>query len=167
MNQQPVSTLSDEARARYIATVSQQSVFFHGSIYDNLTLAIKDQHQNCEMTEESIWQLLDKLALHDCIKALPEGLHTQMGEAARQFSGGETQRLSIARALLANTPVLILDEATAHLDGEMEQKILNAIAAYAPSQIQLVIHHRPLNSISGFHRHWLIEQGSLLETSHA
>lgn len=83
-----------------------------------------------------------------------------MGETRRNFSGGELQRLAIARALLANTPVLILDEATSHLDNRTEREVLTGVRNYAPTQIQLVISHRH-QAVRTADRVWTLTDGEL------
>ncbi|QDO84843.1 ABC transporter ATP-binding protein [Shewanella psychropiezotolerans] len=132
-----VTDLDDESRSRYIAVVDQEVTFFSGTLRDNLALAKR------VIKDDEIWSLLDLLGLKDLVADLPEQLSCDVGEASRCFSGGEMQRLAILRAALAKTPILILDEATAHLDQLSEQTVLAGLRQYSPNQIQLIISHRP------------------------
>lgn len=171
INDQAVSTLTDQNRAEYVAVVSQQSQFFSGSIRDNLLLA----SPTCD--DMTVWKTLDRLELTALIRALPNQLDTDMGETHRTFSGGEMQRLAIARALLAHTPILVLDEATAHLDQKSELSILDSIHHAFPEQIQIIINHRTHGKDSSLTnavvstmirptQHWTIDNGSLKECTH-
>ncbi|MGO1749304.1 MAG: ATP-binding cassette domain-containing protein [Marinobacter sp.] len=154
LNGHAISTLTDECRARYVASVSQQAFFFRGSIADNLRLACPNQH------ESELWGVLKVVQIADLVRTLPARLDTDMGETRRNFSGGELQRLAIARALLANTPVLILDEATSHLDNRTEREVLTGVRNYAPTQIQLVISHRH-QAVRTADRVWTLTDGEL------
>ncbi|MFW7524926.1 ABC transporter ATP-binding protein [Vibrio ostreicida] len=137
VNSADLKTLDDDSRRRYVAAVDQQVTFFSGSLRDNLSLAHRD------IADDEIWHLLDLFGLKPLIAQLPGQLNADVGEARRAFSGGEMQRLAIIRAALAKTPILILDEATAHLDRCSEQNVLDALRGYSPQQIQLIISHRP------------------------
>lgn len=157
LNGHAIRPLSDECRARYVASVSQQAFFFVGSIADNLRLACPRQH------ESELWRVLEVVRLAGLVRALPAQLDTDMGETRRSFSGGELQRLAIARALLANTPILILDEATSHLDNRTEREVLAGVRDYDPSQIQLVISHRP-QAVRTADQVWTLTDGELTVT---
>jgi ABC-type multidrug transport system fused ATPase/permease subunit len=81
--------------------------------------------------------------LGDFVRGLPDGLDTPVGEDGLKLSGGERQRLALARAFLRDAPVLVLDEATAHLDAKTEGRVLRAVEAFAAGRSLLVISHRP------------------------
>ena len=151
-----ISDWGDEARCRYIACVDQHLVFFSGTLRDNLMLTKHD------VKEDEIWLLLSFVGLKPTVHALPCGLDTPIGEAQRLFSGGEMQRLAIVRAALAKTPILILDEATAHLDQITEQIVLNGLRHYNPEQIQLIISHRS-ERVHHVDRRLLVEAGEVKE----
>ncbi|ENM3951051.1 ATP-binding cassette domain-containing protein [Vibrio cholerae] len=159
INDVPMSDWGDEARCRYVATVDQHMVFFSGTLRDNLSLvkyALKD---------DEIWLLLSLVGLKQLVKDLPCGLDSPIGEAQRLFSGGEMQRLAIVRAALAKTPVLILDEATAHLDQICEQTVLEGLRHYHPKQIQLIISHRA-GRVQHVDRRLRVEAGEVRENHH-
>ena len=132
-----LNDLTDADRARTLTLVLQTPFFFRGTLKDNLCLGAP------EATEKALASALNQCGLTPLLASLPDGLATDMGEAARLFSGGEQQRLAIARALLADTPVLILDEATAHLDAESEERLLTRLMEDRPHQTRLIVSHRP------------------------
>lgn len=154
-----MSDWGDEARCRYVASVDQHVVFFSGTLRDNLALvkhALKD---------DEIWLLLSLVGLKQLVKDLPCRLDSPIGEAQRLFSGGEMQRLAIVRAALAKTPILILDEATAHLDQICEQTVLEGLCHYHPQQIQLIISHRAAR-VQSVDRRLRVEAGEVRENHH-
>jgi ABC-type multidrug transport system fused ATPase/permease subunit len=97
-----------------VGMVTQDGHLFHESVRDNLLLA------RPEATDDDLWDALTRARLHELISSLPDGLDTVVGERGYRLSGGERQRLTIARLLLARPRVVILDEATAHLDSTSE-----------------------------------------------
>lgn len=137
INDQPTDSISDDDRSKWLAVVDQSPVFFSGTLNENLCLSSTDTQ------EEDILKLLSMVGLADVVSQLPNGLNTDIGETQRNFSGGEIQRLAIVRAALARTPILILDEATSHLDNLTEQITLSGLRLFSPEQILLVISHRP------------------------
>ncbi|MDA0148244.1 ABC transporter ATP-binding protein [Vibrio sp. LaRot3] len=159
INEQSVKTLTDKQRSQYVSLVSQHTQFFKGSLKQNLLLA----RPSTELSE--LWHILSLLKLDKLVSELPNQLDTDIGETKRSFSGGEMQRLAIVRAMVAKTPVLILDEATAHLDTTTEQQVLSALRDFAPQQIQLIINHRN-HAVSQYDQKWTIKQGALMEECH-
>lgn len=158
INDDFVHDFDDESRSRYIAAVDQHVKFFTGTLKENLLLSKRD------VKDEEIWHLLDAFGLKQLVSDLPSKLSSDIGETSRLFSGGEMQRLAIIRAALAKTPILILDEATAHLDQLNEQKALAALREYSPNQIQLIISHR-YQQVKHVDAHFNVRSGSIHEVS--
>ena len=139
-----------------IALVSQDTYLFNASIRDNILLGRPDASQ--EELEEAA-----RLAnSHDFIAAFPEGYDTIVGERGMQLSGGQRQRVAIARALLKNAPVLILDEATSHLDAVSESQLRQALENLMQGRTTVVIAHR-LSTIRNAHRIVVLDNGGAVE----
>lgn len=119
-----------------IAYVPQETLIFDGSVYENLTWA------NGDIRDEVIQNALDCSALSGLVKKLPNGLETQVGERGVKLSGGEKQRLGLARALLRDPKLLVLDEATSALDLENQQLIFEAIRNLHGKMTVLIVAHR-------------------------
>jgi ATP-binding cassette subfamily C protein CydC len=126
----------DDVRAA-IAVVAQRIDLFDASVRANLSLA------DPELTDERMVAACRAAAIHEVIEALPEGYDSRIGEDGVRLSAGERQRLAIARALVKDAPVLILDEPTANLDAETEQRVLDGLAVAMTGRTTLVITHRP------------------------
>jgi len=131
-----VRDLSSESRREAIGVVTQDGHLFHDSIRANLTYAAP------EAGEDELWAALEGARLADLVRSLPDGLDTVVGERGYRLSGGERQRLTIARVLLAGPRVVILDEATAHLDSQSERAVQEALAVALEGRTALVIAHR-------------------------
>ena len=130
--------IADPAGARErIAVVEQRTFLFLGSIAENLRVAAP------EADDGRLWQALELAGLREEVEAMPDGLATQVGEHGRLLSGGQAQRLSIARAALRDAPVLILDEPTSQVDLAGEAAILAALDRLARGRTVLLIAHRP------------------------
>jgi len=119
-----------------IGVVTQDAHLFHETIADNLRYARPDA------TDEELWQALDRAQIGDLVRSLPDGLATVVGERGYRFSGGEKQRIAIARLLLKSPSIVILDEATAHLDSESEAAVQRALTEALAGRTALVIAHR-------------------------
>ncbi|MFE0148211.1 ABC transporter ATP-binding protein [Nonomuraea sp. NPDC059007] len=131
-----VRDLSFETLAATVGVVSQETYLFHSSIADNLRFAKPDA------TDEELVAAARAARIHDYIAGLPEGYDTVVGERGYRFSGGEKQRLAIARTLLRNPPVLILDEATSALDTQTERAVQEALDTLAEGRTTITIAHR-------------------------
>jgi thiol reductant ABC exporter CydC subunit len=127
----------DDVR-KQIALVSQNSYFFNTSIRENLRLARR------AISQEELEAAARAAHIHDFVMKLPQGYDTLIGEQGLRLSGGERQRLAIARALLKNTPVLILDEPTANLDALTERQVLDTLFETMQGKTSLLITHRLL-----------------------
>jgi len=119
-----------------IGVVTQDAHLFHETIADNLRYARPDA------TDEELWEALDRAQIGDLVRSLPDGLSTVVGERGYRFSGGEKQRIAIARLLLKSPSIVILDEATAHLDSESEAAVQRALTEALAGRTALVIAHR-------------------------
>jgi ABC-type multidrug transport system fused ATPase/permease subunit len=128
--------IGQEELRRLIAVVSQHTHLFNGTVRANLLLA------RPEATEAEMVQAAQQAQIHDFVQSLPEGYDTWIGEQGLRLSSGQRQRLAIARALLKNAPILILDEPTANLDPLTEQALMASIRALAAGRTTLIITHR-------------------------
>jgi ATP-binding cassette subfamily C protein CydC len=125
---------ADVLRAR-IAILSQDARLFAGTIAENLRLAAP------QAEEAALWRALDAARIGDLVRALPEGLATEVGEGGVRFSGGEARRLALARALLSPAPVLILDEPAAGLDPAAERAFLETLGTATAGRTVILIQH--------------------------
>ena len=140
-----------------IGVVSQDAHLFHDSIRANLVYA------RPEATEADLWTALDGARIGDLIRSLPEGLDTVVGDRGYRMSGGEKQRLAIARVLLKGPGIVILDEATAHLDSESEVAVQYALDTALTGRTSLVIAHR-LSTIRSADVILVVEGGRIEES---
>ena len=140
-----------------IGIVTQDSHMLHESIGDNLRYAKTDA------TDDEIWQACDAAQIGAFIRSLPNGLDTVVGERGHRLSGGEKQRLAIARLLLKAPQIVILDEATAHLDSENEALVQVALKVALSGRTSIVIAHR-LSTIAHADQILVLEQGRIVET---
>lgn len=139
-----------------IAVVTQESFLFNGTTAENLRIGKPDA------TEDEMWEVLRAANAADFISRLPEGLHTPLGERGVKLSVGEKQRLSIARALLKNPPILILDEATASVDTATERLIQDALDHLMANRTSFVIAHR-LSTVRHADQILVLQRGSIIE----
>jgi ATP-binding cassette subfamily B protein len=148
------ATLSSLART--IGVVSQETYLFHASIKDNLRFA------KPEASDEEIEEAARAARIHDLIASLPDGYDTIVGERGYRFSGGEKQRMAIARTILRNPPVLVLDEATSALDTRTERAVQEALDRLAEERTTIAIAHR-LSTIRDADQIIVLEQGRIVE----
>ncbi|WP_329466506.1 ABC transporter ATP-binding protein [Streptomyces sp. NBC_01431] len=131
-----VRDLDFDSLARSVGVVSQETYLFHASVAENLRFA------KPEATDEELEEAARAAQIHDHIASLPDGYDTLVGERGYRFSGGEKQRLAIARTILRDPPVLILDEATSALDTRTEHAVQQAIDALSEGRTTITIAHR-------------------------
>ena len=145
----------DDLRAR-IALVSQDTWLFNETLRANVLVA------RPEADEEAIARAVERAALADFVAALPEGLDTPVGERGVQLSGGQRQRVAIARAFLKDAPVLVLDEATSHLDAVSEQAVQHALETLMHDRTTVIIAHR-LSTVRSAGRIVVLDEGRVVE----
>ncbi|MFF5370580.1 ABC transporter ATP-binding protein [Streptomyces sp. NPDC013187] len=151
-----VRDLDFDTLARAVGVVSQETYLFHASVAENLRFAKPDA------TDEELHRAAKAAQIHDHIAALPDGYDTVVGERGHRFSGGEKQRLAIARTILRDPPVLILDEATSALDTRTEAAVQDAIDALSADRTTLTIAHR-LSTVRGADQIVVLDAGRAVE----
>ncbi|MEJ2856589.1 MULTISPECIES: ABC transporter ATP-binding protein [unclassified Saccharothrix] len=151
-----VRDLAFDDLRRTVGVVTQDGHLFHDTIRANLSYPRPDA------TDDELWDALDRARLKPLVESLPDGLDTVVGERGYRLSGGERQRLTIARLLLARPRVVILDEATAHLDSESEAAVQAALGEALRGRTALVIAHR-LSTIRSADQILVVEAGRVVE----
>ena len=151
-----VRDMSFAALAATIGVVSQETYLFHASVAENLRFAKPDA------TDEELVAAAKVAHIHDYLMSLPDGYETVVGERGYRFSGGEKQRLAVARAVLRNPPILVLDEATSALDTQTEQAVQAAIDAATAGRTTVTIAHR-LSTIRGADEIVVLDAGEVVE----
>ena len=139
-----------------VGVVTQDPHLFHDTIRANLLYAKPDA------TDEELEAALDAAQILPFVKALPDGLDTVVGDRGYRLSGGEKQRVAIARLLLKSPDVVVLDEATAHLDSESERALQKALSVALGGRTSLVIAHR-LSTVLHAHQILVIDAGRIVE----
>lgn len=152
----PIRSIPLLTLRRSVAMVTQESFLFNGTTADNLLIAKPGA------TEEEMWEVLGAANAGEFVHRLPNGMHTQLGERGVKLSIGEKQRLSIARALLKNPPILVLDEATASVDNTTERLIQEALARLLRGRTSVVIAHR-LSTVRHADQILVMERGRIVE----
>lgn len=151
---QDVRDMSIESLNDQISYVSQEQFLFNMSLLENIRLGKLDA------TDEEVLSAAEKAQCGEFLARLPHGIHTMAGDGGKQLSGGERQRISLARAILKNAPIVVLDEATAFMDPENEEKMNAAIAQVIRGKTVIVIAHR-LHSIVNADQICVLHQGNV------
>lgn len=148
--------MSLETVADLVGVVSQETYLMHASVRDNLRYAKPDA------TDAELWQALDVAQISELVVTLPDGLDTIVGARGQRFSGGEQQRLAIARTVLRDPRILVLDEATSALDNETERALQSALDALAAGRTTVTIAHR-LSTIRDADQIVVLDHGRIAE----
>jgi thiol reductant ABC exporter CydD subunit len=148
--------LSPASWREQVAWVPQNPYLFHGTVAENIHLAHPDA------SRDQVERAARQASAHGFVEALPQGYDTVIGERGARLSGGEAQRIALARAFLKDAPLLILDEATANLDPEIEALVQEAMARLLPGRTALIIAHR-LSTVYRASRIVVVDQGRLTE----
>jgi ATP-binding cassette subfamily B protein len=142
--------------ARTVGVVSQETYLFHDTVRENLRFARPDA------TDEEIEEAARAARIHDLVSSLPDGYDTVVGERGYRFSGGEKQRIAIARTILRNPPVLVLDEATSALDTQTERAVQEALDRLAEGRTTIAIAHR-LSTVRDASKIVVLDGGRIVE----
>jgi ATP-binding cassette, subfamily B, bacterial len=151
-----VRDMTFAALSDLVGVVSQETYLFHASVRENLRFAKPDA------TDEEVEAAAEAARIHHVIAALPEGFDTVVGERGYRFSGGEKQRIAIARTILRNPPILVLDEATSSLDTETERLVQEALDRLAEGRTTIAIAHR-LSTIRDADQIVVLDAGRVVE----
>jgi ATP-binding cassette subfamily B protein len=151
-----VRDLTFKALSDLVGVVSQETYLFHASVAENLRYAKPGS------TDEELVAAAEAARIHHVIAALPEGYDTVVGERGYRFSGGEKQRIAIARTILRNPPILVLDEATSSLDTETERLVQDALDSLSAGRTTIAIAHR-LSTIRDAEQIVVLDQGRVVE----
>ena len=150
-----LSEISEESLMQNVTYISHQSYLFKGTVRDNLLMACPDAG------EDALWQVLEQVNLADFLRN-EQGLDTVLNEKGSNLSGGQCQRLALARALLHDSPVYIFDEATSNIDVESENDIMAQIHALAKNKTVILISHR-LANVVGADNIYVLDKGNIVE----
>jgi ATP-binding cassette subfamily B protein len=142
--------------AATVGVVAQETYLFHASVRENLRFA------RPEASDEEIEEAARAARIHDLIASLPEGYDTVVGERGYRFSGGEKQRMAIARTVLRNPPVLVLDEATSSLDTQTEYAVQEALERLSEGRTTITIAHR-LSTVRDADQIVVLDKGRIVE----
>jgi ATP-binding cassette, subfamily B, bacterial len=151
-----VRELTFESLAAAVGVVSQETYLFHATVRENLSFA------RPEATDEEIEGAARAAQIHELIATLPEGYATVVGERGYRFSGGEKQRIAIARTILRNPPVLVLDEATSSLDTQTERLVQEALERLSEGRTTIAIAHR-LSTVRDADQIVVLDRGHVVE----
>jgi len=153
---QDVQNVGLKSLRRQIGVVTQETILFSGSIADNIRYGLP------EATDEQVIEAARTANALDFIMALPHGFQTDVGERGQRLSGGQLQRIALARAVLSNPPILVLDEATSAVDAESEALIQEALARLTHGRTTFVIAHR-MSTVRRADRIVVLEHGRIVE----
>lgn len=156
---QDVRSVTQKSLRHAIGVVPQDTVLFNLSIFENV------RYGKVDASDKEVWEAIRMAHLEEFVKQLPNGADTVVGERGLKLSGGEKQRVAIARTLLKQPPIMVFDEATSSLDSRSERIILQAIAEIARHQTSLVIAHR-LSTVVDADNIVVLDQGCVVEQGH-
>jgi ATP-binding cassette subfamily B protein len=151
-----VRDLSFASLAALVGVVSQETYLFHASVRENLRFAKPDA------ADDELEEAIEAAQIRDLVERLPDGLDTVVGERGYRFSGGEKQRIAIARTILRNPPILVLDEATSALDTETEREVQAALERLAEGRTTIAIAHR-LSTVADADQIVVLDRGEVVE----
>ena len=154
---QNIKEVSLKSIRRNLSMVSQDVILFDDTVKNNISYA--KESASCE----EIKKACEYAAAHEFIEKLPEGYNTLIGENGIRLSGGQKQRISIARAILKESPIILLDEATSSLDAESEEIVQNAILNLTKNKTTLVIAHR-LSTIHNADKIFVLKSGGIIDS---
>lgn len=154
---QDVQKVDIHSLRRHIGVVTQETILFSGSILDNIRYGFPDA------SDEQVREAARTANAYDFIMGLPEGFKTDVGERGQRLSGGQLQRIALARAILANPPLLVLDEATSAVDAESEALIQEALGRVTKGRTVFVIAHR-MSTVRRSDRIVVMEHGRVVES---
>lgn len=155
INRQNFKSLHDEAWFENIAYIPQHPYIFPASIYENI------RFYEPTASKESVKQIINQIGLSEFVNELPNGLDELIGESGRSLSGGQEQRIAMARALLSNKPIVLLDEPTAHLDIETEYDIKQVVLELFKDKLMIIATHR-LHWMQDLEYIYLLEHGEII-----
>lgn len=153
---QAISQVTQDSLRRAIGVVPQDTVLFNTSLFDNV------RYGRIDATDDEVWEAIRLAHLEDFVRQLPKGEHTKVGERGLKLSGGEKQRVAIARTILKRPSILVFDEATSSLDSRSEKSILKAIKEVSEHNTSLVIAHR-LSTVIDADKIIVLDQGRIVE----
>ncbi len=156
IDHQDIRNVTQDSLRRAIGIVPQDTVLFNETIFYNI------QYGNMSASEEDVKQAAKMAHIHDFIESLPEGWNTVVGERGLKLSGGEKQRVAIARTILKQPPILLFDEATSSLDTATEQAIQKTLREISSNTTTLIIAHR-LSTVVDADMILVMEAGHLVE----
>ena len=156
IDQQDIAQVTQESLRKHIGIVPQDTVLFNDTLYENIKYGRPDA------TDQEIQQAISMAHLADFISRLPDKEQTQVGERGLKLSGGEKQRVAIARTILKRPPILVFDEATSSLDSQSEKAILRAFQDIAKGHTSFVVAHR-LSTVMDADNIIVMSQGSIVE----
>ena len=152
---QNITDMSIEALNNQISYVSQEQFLFNTTLYENILIGRPDA------TREEVLDAAHRAQCDEFLSRFPKGIDTNAGDSGKQLSGGERQRISLARAILKNAPIIVLDEATAFMDPENEEKMNAAISEIVKDKTVIVIAHR-LSSIKNADKICVLKKGNVI-----
>lgn len=154
---QDIAHVTQESLREALGLVPQDVVLFNDTLRSNIVYGRPDA------SEDEIWQVLERAHLAAFVRGLPDGLETRVGERGLKLSGGEKQRVGVARAILKNPAILVLDEATSALDSQTEKEVQAALADAARGRTTIAVAHR-LSTIAGADRIFVLDDGRVAES---